>query len=358
MAELQRHQSNDGVPPASVKKKIDKKPTRRAAGDSSAAEPRRRKIWLKYGQKNVSGKGAPFEGRWNSQCRYYRCYHPGCPARRHIVRALDRVNGVQNDDEPTPEDKVVIVNANHNHKLDCDDTDTFATFVETRPEKPEIPSQALKSGTNVPQYMKGTNNWTMPPLDYQQLLNMPPPAAAATTTTTGSLPPSSSSDEDTSGVVPSLAPPGPSNERQFLLDRNNLNNPFAPMHVNTDDHGGSQQQQQTLSSQLLHRALLLGNQQTAWFLAQAIVASVSQQQHMTELSRQLSQPKSGSPATTIDGSCQPQRQQQQQLQRQAEGPVQAAALSAPLHTHRRGDQHSTSKASAEVRDQSAQLSAS
>ena len=78
-----------------------KKPKRQAGS---------KRIWIKYGQKLVTGKASAFDG-WVTQCRYYRCFMRDCPARRHVLVALEEEEGgAQQEKKEKPE---AVVKASH-----------------------------------------------------------------------------------------------------------------------------------------------------------------------------------------------------------------------------------------------------
>jgi len=74
-----------GSPPTSPRKPAIKEGAIQKRKAPAAAElpksPRGTKggLWKKYGQKNLKGK------EWKGIARgYYRCYHPNCPAKKHV----------------------------------------------------------------------------------------------------------------------------------------------------------------------------------------------------------------------------------------------------------------------------------
>jgi len=119
-----------------------------------------RRIWVKYGQKKVTGKTSAFEG-WSTQCRYYRCYHKGCPAKRHILKPLDNLSGDESVEAPAPIVHEVVTN--HNHELTADDSDTFAV-VEVTPDddptpvtkRPPEPPRTKQVAFTIPRLEGGT----------------------------------------------------------------------------------------------------------------------------------------------------------------------------------------------------------
>jgi len=59
-----------------------------------------KRIWIKYGQKFVTGKSSAFQG-WTTQCRYYRCFMKDCPAKRHVLIPLTATKeGKKNEKAP------------------------------------------------------------------------------------------------------------------------------------------------------------------------------------------------------------------------------------------------------------------
>jgi len=90
--------SDDNLPGASV---MEFKPKKKHVMPREGF----RRIWVKYGQKKVTGKTSAFEG-WTTQCRYYKCFTKDCPAKRHILKPLENIKG---DDGATPPENIVQV---------------------------------------------------------------------------------------------------------------------------------------------------------------------------------------------------------------------------------------------------------